>query len=622
MIAQKISTFLFAEWREPIAKAAKLGVFQRKDVISIALFTLLAVGLEVCSVGFVLPLLQYIERGGSIEPLIASSRLWWYLSQSLALVGLRPSLLVLSVLVLVALSARQLVVAVRALLVETVRARVAREMTDRCFQSIMNAKGEYIQRVGSGNFSLLVATQAQSAASIIRNLAEVWSSLLVLGGYIVVLAAIAVVPMLLATVSGVLMILGNNWLVFMARDVSNAFVKEKAGFAQFLVERFNAWRLIKVSNSLPTEIRLSRRYAARLTGMDVRLAKISNLSNLILSLGQALVALVVLNIATGMLGIDLASATLLFLAMFRLMPVINGFSRLRHVNATIHSLLNYVELYVTAAVAEREVDSGQRPVEPLKTQIEFDNVKFQHDSSDWPALSGASLKVPAGKITAITGRSGAGKTTLIDMLPRLIAPTEGVVTFDGVPINEFVLKNLRSAIHYVGQTPLFLNGTVLDNVRYARPDASEDEVLAACRAAYAHEFIKLMPDGYQTEIGEGGGRLSGGQKQRLAIARAFLSHASIIILDEPTSSLDYESESKISKALRMLADERGATILIVTHHASTMRNVDVVALMESGKVVACGPPAQLALDDEWFAALTKTPAREESRPAPEVGTGS
>jgi ATP-binding cassette, subfamily B, bacterial len=187
---------------------------------------------------------------------------------------------------------------------------------------------------------------------------------------------------------------------------------------------------------------------------------------------------------------------------------------------------------------------------------------------------------------ALVGPSGAGKSTLVKLLPRFYDVLNGRITIDGTDIRDVTLASLRRAIAIVAQEPLLLSGTIADNLRYGRPEASVAELKHAARLAFADEFIERFPAGYETEIGERGIRLSGGQKQRIAIARAFLKDAPILILDEPTSALDPESEALIKAALAHLV--RGRTALVIAHRLSTIENADEVVVLDQGHVLERG----------------------------------
>jgi ATP-binding cassette subfamily B protein/subfamily B ATP-binding cassette protein MsbA len=209
-------------------------------------------------------------------------------------------------------------------------------------------------------------------------------------------------------------------------------------------------------------------------------------------------------------------------------------------------------------------------------------------------LHDISLEIPAGQTLAIVGPTGAGKTTLVSLLPRFYDPQHGLVAIDGIDIRAVKLKSLRSQISLVLQEPFLFPISIAENIAYARPDASLDEIEAAARAARIHDFIASLPNGYDTLVGERGATLSGGEKQRLSIARALLKDAPILILDEPTSALDVETESLLLEAIEELI--RGRTTLIIAHRMSTIRHADRIAVLDGGQIIEFGDHHQLLAD--------------------------
>jgi subfamily B ATP-binding cassette protein MsbA len=233
---------------------------------------------------------------------------------------------------------------------------------------------------------------------------------------------------------------------------------------------------------------------------------------------------------------------------------------------------------------------GAKPLAPGKGQIRFDDVCFSYRDGE-PVLKNLDLTFPAGKMTALVGPSGGGKSTVMNLIMRLYDPDEGKVLFDGEDIKHTTLHSLREKIAYVSQDTFLFNGTVMHNIRMGRQDASDEEVIAAAKAANAHEFIMTGPKGYDSLIGENGVRLSGGQRQRLSIARAMLRNAQILLLDEATSALDAESEALFRDALNHL--KAGRTTIVIAHRLSTVHQADNIIVMEAGRVAEQGPHAKL-----------------------------
>jgi ATP-binding cassette, subfamily B, bacterial MsbA len=227
------------------------------------------------------------------------------------------------------------------------------------------------------------------------------------------------------------------------------------------------------------------------------------------------------------------------------------------------------------------------PLTSFSNAIEYKNVSFAYTrGDDGYALRNINLTVQKGKTIALVGQSGSGKTTLADLLPRFYDVTEGEVLIDGVNIRNFRLHDLRAQMGIVSQESILFNDTVFNNIAFGVDGATQEEVEAAARVANAHDFITAMPDGYQTNIGDRGGKMSGGQRQRIAIARAVLKNPPLLILDEATSALDTSSERLVQDALNNLM--RNRTSLIIAHRLSTIQHADEIVVMQHGEIIERG----------------------------------
>ena len=250
-----------------------------------------------------------------------------------------------------------------------------------------------------------------------------------------------------------------------------------------------------------------------------------------------------------------------------------------------------------------EVD-GTKNLTEIKNEIVFDNVRFIYPGTRKKVLDDINFRVKKGELVAIVGKSGAGKTTLVDMLPRFYKPVSGSIFIDGIDVNDVTLESLRKNIGIVSQDIILFNETVMDNIALGKLDATEEEIKEAAKAAYAHDFIKEMLHGYNTIIGERGIRLSGGQKQRISIARALLKNPPILILDEATSSLDTASEIIVQKALDNLMTNR--TIFVIAHRLSTVRKADKILVLDKGKIIETGTHEELLSKEGMYKFLYKS----------------
>ncbi len=275
---------------------------------------------------------------------------------------------------------------------------------------------------------------------------------------------------------------------------------------------------------------------------------------------------------------------------------------LARVNDTIQRSLAAAERIFELIDEEPQIKDAENAIvmPRIEGKVEFEHVDFRYEDGEY-VLKDINIKVDPGQIVALVGKSGAGKTSIVNLIPRFYDPTAGRVLIDDIDIKTVTQQSLRRQVGMVLQDTFLFNGTVRDNIRYGKLDATDKEIEAAAKAANAHDFIQEMPHGYDTEIGERGVKLSGGQKQRIAIARAILADPRILILDEATSSVDSESEYLIHKAMDRLME--GRTTFVIAHRLSTIKHADQIIALDHGKVVEIGDHKSLLLSDGVYSQM-------------------
>lgn len=394
------------------------------------------------------------------------------------------------------------------------------------------------------------------------------------------------------------------------RDTNRGMQLANAAMTQSLQENFDGHKVVKIHGGESQEV--SRFYAQNreMRRLNIRegmaSAAIYPIVNFLVALVVGLIIYIALYRAAEN-GTTSGAFISYVTAMLMLLPPMK---HLADVNSQLQRGVVAAESVFTLVDTPGEEDIGTADPVEIQGDICFTNVGFKYSGTDKVVLNDINLVIPAGKTFALVGPSGSGKTTIANLLPRFFSPTNGRILIDGLDIADFKLSALRRHIAFVSQDVILFDDTIAANIAYGLTrDAAAADIEAAARAAYAHDFIMAMPEGYQTRIGENGVRLSGGQRQRLAIARALLKNSRILILDEATSALDAESERQVQAALEQLMKNR--TTLVIAHRLSTIESADQIIVMEHGRIAEQGDHASLLAKEGMYAKLYQLNALED-----------
>lgn len=583
------------------------------EIVGLVSFAVVFAAFEGIGLSLLLPVLQYAE-GGTTAITASSGLIWQTLKTVMDIFHLPLTLPVLLAMAFTPILLRQVVFYFNTWYSATVSTRIGMRMQLKTLDTVLDADPEFFTRHPVGYIVGIVFSQTGAAGAAILSVIKQLSIVLLMALYIAILLVISTQLTLVATVFAVLVSVVVKANITKIRNYAIEAADMSQDMMSKIVERLGLMRLIKLRNQERPESERVRTYAQLMRGIGIKQAKLG--AGIEVTADPVLMLSVFLTLYVGIavLGMTLAQLGLLLFVLTRLNAKVKEFNGVRSlISANVAGLL-LVKQMTDDAKASNTITSGPVAFGGLEREIVLSGVSF--DYPDAHAADGAliskgkavlhdvSLTISAGSFTALVGRSGAGKSTLVELLPRLRDATAGTITFDGTPIREFEVGSLRKGIGYLTQSAMLFNDSVRENLVYGLDyEPTEEQIRAALERAYAL-FVYDLPAGLETMLGDRGVRFSGGERQRIGMARVLLEDNSILILDEPTSSLDSESEGYIQRAL---AELHGAkTIIVIAHRLATVIQADQLLVVEDGRVIERGTHAELVANDGPYHKLFET----------------
>ena len=586
---------------------------RKSEIAGLVAFAVVFAVFEGIGISLLLPVLQYAE-GGQTAIIESSGPIWTALASFMELFNLPVTLPVLLAMAFIPILMRQVVFYFNTWYSAVVSSRIAIRMRMQTLDTVMDADPEFFARHAVGKLVGIVIGQTSAAGAAVLAVIKQLSITLLMLLYIAILLALSVQLTVITTAFAILV----SWLVKVNIRKIRDFAVESARVSQEMmgkiVERLGLMRLIKLRDQKQVESDRIRDFSETMRTIGIKQARLG--ANIEVTADPLLMlsAFITLYIGIAVLGMTLAQLGLVLFVLSRLNAKVKEFNAGRQAISQNMAGLLLMKETTEEAEASNRITGGPVTFEGLKRELVLSGVVFDYPdsydaegtlvSSGKGVLKGVSATIPAGSFTALVGRSGAGKSTMVELLPRLREATSGAITYDGTDIKDFHVGSLRRGIGYLTQSAMLFNDTIRDNLVYGLDfEPTDEQIRTALEQAYA-TFVYDLPQGLETRLGDRGVRFSGGERQRIGMARVLLANTSVLILDEPTSALDSESEAFIQKAL---ADLHGTkTIIVIAHRLATVIKADQLLVVEDGHIVERGTHDELVSKGETYQRLFET----------------
>ena len=570
--------------------------------------TLTATFFEGFGVAMLFPVMDFIEKGKDFTSLAGSSRMWLYITKTFDLFSIPKNLLALMAIVFCLLIIRQIFNYLKTIYSRWIAENILSDIRSIGFKWFALADLEFYDSRDVGQLMNVLSFDGSRAGGGIFTFFNLLSVSIIFCLYFLFLLLMSPGMTLFAmTIMGCVAIVLKSRIT-RSRGIGGEVSKYNEMISSSIIERLHGIRLLKLSAKEKDEAKLIEKLSEKIRDNSYALMKIKARIELMVDPMVVLAGLIILYISVEVFHMSLAKTGIFIFVLLRLMPYTKELFSLRQALAGFSGSLFRVGHLLEEASNAQSIEEGNITELKVNRGIIFKEVSFCYNPQDDFVLKDLNIFIRAGEMTALVGRSGAGKSTLVDLIPRLRVPTKGEINIDEIPIENYDLSTLRRSIAFVSQEGFLFNDTIENNIKYCRLGASMNEIVEAAEMAYADHFIREFPSGYNTIVGDRGLKLSGGQKQRIILARALLQKASIIILDEPTSSLDSESEHYIQKAMDDIRAKGSITMIIIAHRLSTIKSAKQIIVLDKGRVIECGSHGELMHEDTWYADMVKIQA--------------
>jgi ABC-type multidrug transport system fused ATPase/permease subunit len=585
--------------------AQKFGITKR-IILTLFLMSAMSTLFELISVSIFLPIFDLLQGENATSLNSGDNRFIAQLTSILRDIGIDLNLGSLLILVFLLFGVSRFVIFYATKFNSKITNTHIKLLRDKLFEAYMFSNSDYHDKNPIGDLTNTVSTEAKNAITGAMRPVNFSVSLISIIGSIILLFLLSYKMTFIAIIMIIFsMAIPIRWVKETA-NVSRRITKSNKWASSFIVDRIRSARLVRLAGTEQAEFDLfgvlTNNQSSNTFKIQILKAKTALVIEPLLigfSLLMLYIGYVYFEMSFSVIGIYL-------LVVMRLTPMVKMLMSEMHAMNNALGPIELVNLKLKQMANDKEIDQGQLTLTSFNKGLVFNNVSYKYKDSRDFALKNVTLKIMPNSMTAIVGPSGSGKSTLIDMIPRLRSSSIGEITLNNIDINKYSLKSLRGFISYLTQDAQIFDGSIIDHIRYGKKCATMKEVEHVVHLSGLSSFIKTLPDGYTTLLGEGAVRLSGGQRQRLDLARALLKNAPILILDEPTSSLDAKSESDFFKSIAKIQSVTGVAIVVVVHKLKLIKNADQIIVLNNGELECIGSHDQLIKYPNWYSETLKS----------------
>ena len=550
------------------------------QIVKISLLAIICAFFEAVNISALVPLLQLLE-----SPNDPGGMFWDTLKQFFGFFSAELNFVNLLVIIGIVFLIGQVLLYRKKRMQATLWFTFSSDLKKTLFERLLTTDVRYHYSEKSGKFIDILNRQAEYATTSVFAVTEILTNVFFIIVYAVILLYISVELTIICLIIALSTLFLLNFLIRQSKHIGLRCNNTNIRMNEFITERFALLKLIKIFSMEQEECQKLKGYTDEYTKNNTDFwmngVKIETSFQIIIFA----LALTIIYISAVVLSLPIAMLLVFIFILVRLTDPLRQINAKRHELGGQLAALEMIDKTLTDAKAQKTITSGGVSFETINSIIEFKNVNFSY-SGDNRVINDISFSAKKNEMVALVGASGGGKSTIVDLIVRIIEPQSGIITIDGLDIRSFDIRSFHRKIGFVSQESYIFNDSILNNICYGTDEVSMDRAIGAAKTANAHDFIMQLPDGYNTELGERGVKISGGQKQRIALARAIYKQPEILILDEATSALDSEAEKIIQQSI--LSIKNKYTIIAIAHRLSTIENADKILVIEKGVITETG----------------------------------